>query len=452
MKRAALVVALVTCTALGALSALDVGGTVYNSSGYFTNGSPAFTQSDKLALWFNSYIGKHLFFDFQASGNYQNQTTYGGSTFSPYADLDLMSLAGQFTNKSSVFRLFTFDLGRFPFADPTKVIFDQSLDGLQLVTGFPPLSVIVTAGYTGLTIKPSSTIIMSKADLSGISASAQYFGSPRAVGEFSLSAPTLFWQQDVTLSALAQFDLRPYFPNNGLISAGTTTYSPTGGGALDSEYFSARISGPIVSTLFWNGSFTLETGRTLSFLSAGSVYQYEPILAYLAAGGIHYYMPRPPRLAVGLDAYFASGDADYSTFYGGNTAGNGTAFIPITEGTIAAVYSPQLTNLITGNFSISIKPFSSSHNRYVASLQTVVSAIPFLRPTNGPVSTGAVLYGSGNTQIYLGTEVDAAVNYRPTSDLGLGLTGGVFVPNPSAFLSSANSIQYGGKLEASFSF
>lgn len=454
MKRLAALLVLLGCLTVGVLSALDFGGDVVNSSGYLTNGSPAYEQSNKLALWFNTHLGTHLFFNIQASGDYQNQTTYGGGTFSPYADLDLLTLSGQFASRSGIVRLFTFDIGRFLLADPTGDIYNQSIDGLSSTIGLPLLTVKTVVGYTGLTIKPSSTIIMSKEDLVGINDTSQYFGSPRAVGELTLSAPNLVLQQDITLSALAQLDLRPYFPNNGLIASGATTYSPSQGGALDSEYFTAKISGPIYRTLFWSGSFTLETGRTLSYLSSSSAYQYEPILAYLGTGGLHYFLPGVPHLTVGLDASYASGDADYATFYGGNTAGDATAFIPITEASTAVVFSPQLTNLLTGYLSISVKPLSWTKNRYISDLQTAVTAIPFLRPTYGPVSTGGVLtkVGSNNTQMYLGTEVDGTINYRPVSDFALGVSGGVFLPNPSAFLSSAGSIEYGGRAEASFSF
>ena len=446
MKRLAVFLVVLGFAAAGLVSALDFGGTIDNTTGYFTNGVPPFDQTNKLSIWFNDYIGKNLFFDTQISGNYQNQTTYGGGYVGLYADLDRLSLEGQFTNPKRDLRVFGFDVGRFPLVDPTSVIYNQSIDGFNLTFGFQPFSISATAGYTGLTIKPSSTIIMSAADLNGLTNTSQYFGSPRVVGLLTFTAPSLLYQQDLTLSVLAQEDMRPFFPNNGLASPGDTVYSPNTGGAIDSQYFTLRVSGPIVSTFFWNGSFTFESGSMLSYITAASQYEYKPILAYLAHGGLRYFIPAAMNLAMGLEADYASGDPDFVSLYGGNSAGNATAFIPITQGTLAAVFSPQLTNLITGTLSFSIKPLSRLHNSYLSNLQLELKGIPFWQAAGNIVSNP----GNVNTPIYLGTEIDGTINYRPVSDLGVSVSGGAFAPK--GYFSSGAPLQYGVKMDASFSF
>ena len=451
-KRAAVLVMMAALAASGSF-ALDYGGSIANSSGYFTNGTPTFEQSNKLALWFTSQLGRHLAFDIQASGDYQNQTSYGGSFLYPYADLDKLTLAGQFSKIPNGPSLFAFDLGRFLLTDPTGDIYNQSLDGAQLVFAYPAVTVTATVGYTGLTIKPSSTILMSKADVTGLDSSAQYFGSPRAVGLLTIVAPSLFMRQDLTLSAMAQADLRPLFANN-LVAAGTTTLSPNEGGPLDTQYFTVELAGPLVSTFFWSGSFTLGTGRMLSYVVNDGMYEYTPVLSFLATGGVRYYRSDLLGLAVGLDATYAGGDADFSTFYEGNTQGNATAFIPVTQSTIAAVFNPQLSNIVTGGLTVSVKPLSGMKDPNLSNLQTSVKVIPFMRPSQGPVSVAGVY--NANNQLYLGTEVDGGINYRPFSDLGLALSGGVFFPNAAAFAPagtpSSYGTQYGGKLEVSFSF
>lgn len=449
MGRRAALFWLVSLLAPATSFGLDFGGFIDNSTGYVTTGTPAFEQSDKLGLWFTTGLGKNLQFNVQASGDYQNQTTYGGASIGPYADLDRLTLAGRFSQVPGGPSLFAFTLGRYLLADPTGDIFDQTLDGAQLVFGYPRLTLSASVGYTGLTIKPSSTIVMSKADSTALGESSQYFGSPRAVGELVLTAPTLFQRQDLTVAALVQQDLRPLFPNS-LVTPGTPTYSPNSGGALDTQYFTAGLSGPIASGFYWNGFLTLETGRMLSYITADSQYEYKPILAFLATGGVRYYRPELLNLAVGLDASFASGDADFSTFYEGNTSGDATAFIPITQSTIATVFSPELENILTSSISVSVKPLSAAKNPNISDLQTILAVIPFLRPTDGPISAGGVVAGNG--QLYLGTELDETVNYRPFSDLGLAVAAGVFFPNASAFTGSSGSLQYGGKLAVSYSF
>ncbi|HUX21512.1 MAG TPA: hypothetical protein VMW69_09750 [Spirochaetia bacterium] len=146
----------------------------------------------------------------------------------------------------------------------------------------------------------------------------------------------------------------------------------------------------------------------------------------------------------------ASGDADYSSLLEGNTAGNAMAFQTITNGTVATVFSPTIENVIFGELSYSIKPFSGSKSRIVKDIQTELKVLPFLRPTLGPV--GATGVNPSSTDNYLGTEVDGAINYRPFSDLGVSLQAGLFLPNATAFISSLATPQFGGKLEFSFSF
>lgn len=434
----------------GMLHAYDFGGFLDNSSGYLTTGAPSFEQSNKLGLWFDTHIGPHLFFDVQASGDYQNQQSYGGGYLLPYANLDLLSLQGQFAQVPGGASLLTFDVGRFPVKDPTGDIFDQTLDGGRVSVAYPLLSVAATAGYTGLTIKPASTIVMSKADLSGLGTTSQYFGSPRALAALVVRFPTLLFEQDLTLGVLAQQDLRPLFPGNRLVSPGQTGYSAGEGGPLDTQYFTLGVSGPIVGSLYWAGSFALESGRMLSYITSASQYEYKPIIAYLGSAAFHYYLPSLLHTAIGLSGTYASGDSDFTTFYGGNSSGYATAFIPITQKTVAAVFSPQLENIVIGRLSLSVKPLSHFRNVNVANLQTKVEAIPFLRPTDGPVSAPGVV--DGNHRYYLGTEIDGVVNYRPFSDLGISLSGGVFFPNDAAFTPSARRLQYGARAEASFSF
>jgi len=453
MRKHGLLLLVVATVACGTLSALDFGGTIDNTSGYFTSSSPNYNQANKLALWFNTQLGPHVLFDAQASGYYQNQTTYGGTSFGLYADLDRLDLRGQIAEEGANPNLLSFDFGRFAANDPTGLIYDQGLDGLRIGLANPYFSVTTTLGYTGLTIKPSSSIIMSLADLTGITTQAQYFGSPRVIGMLSIDMPGLLLRQDLTFAAMAEVDVRPFMANNNLLSPGTTVRSPTEGGSLDSQYFIAKVSGPIVGSLFWNGAFAVQTGQMLSYIVADGQYEYKPILAYLATGGFHLYAPQLLKLAVGLDATYASGDRDFATFYEGNTAGNATAFIPITQKTVAAVFSPQIDNILTGSLSVSFKPLSGLKNPNLSNLQFEVKGIPFLRPTTGPISATSFLtaINGGNTQYYLGTEVDGSIKYRPFSDLGLSITGGAFIANPAALASSAGALQWGGKVEASLS-
>lgn len=448
MKLRVIVLVLAVLVASGSVWALDFGGTLDNSTGYIGNSTPPFQQSDTLTFWFNTQLGKSLTFNSQLHGALGNVAPVA------LADLDSLNLVGLFPNVAKGPTLFSFTLGRFNLTDTTGDIYNQSIDGFQFGFTYPHMSLSTTLGYTGLTINPTSTIVMTKADSIAQGDPTQFFGSPRVVGLLGLSFPSLFARQDLNLQAIFQEDLRPLFET--LVAAGTTTPSSSLGGTLNNQYFTGALSGPLIPSLYYDASFTLETGKALSYITDAttglSSYQYESILAYYATGGFRYYLPQLLNSVAGIGASYASGDADYVSLLEGNTSGNATAFQPITRGTVATVFSPVLKNIVVGSVSYSIKPLSMSKNRAINNLQTEVKVLPFLRPTLGPVGATGVDPSTTNTNYYLGTEFDGSVNYRPFSDLGVSLQAGLFLPNATAFVSSLAQPQFGGKLEFSFSF
>jgi len=56
---------------------------------------------------------------------------------------------------------------------------------------------------------------------------------------------------------------------------------------------------------------------------------------------------------------------------------------------------------------------------------------------------------SASTALYLGTEADLRVNFRPLSDLGLSLTGGMFFPGAAL---SDKALRLLGRATVSISF
>jgi len=453
--RAALAIAVLVLQAAG-LSGLDFGATLDNMSSYGNQQTPAFTQKDKLSAWFTTDIGQNLSFTATASAQLWN--------LSPWyiLNVDVLNLSGQFPKVSGGPVLLDFTVGRYFESDFTGLVFSQqSIDGLQLGFGIPGLVVTADVGYTGLTLNPLSYIVMTEADAVAQGNSSDFFGSPRIVGRLQIQLPSLFLQQDLTLTALFQQDLRSLVSNVSLIQPGTTALTFGQGGSLDSEYFGAGLSGGLAQNLYYNTYAYLETGRTLSYLSASGSYQYEPILALLAGGGGRYYLPGFLTSSVGLDLLFASGDADYTQPIEGNTAGNATAFSPITSPPrlLALAFSPNLENIVAATFSYSIRPFAGAAKSPAAlkNLQAVVKAIPMLRATTGAlaapgIASSAVSAGLSPTldNLYLGSEFDLVVNYRPLSDLGVALSGGLFLPNATVFVSSA--LQYYAELDLSLSF
>ncbi len=72
----------------------------------------------------------------------------------------------------------------------------------------------------------------------------------------------------------------------------------------------------------------------------------------------------------------------------------------------------------------------------------------FIRPGGGAFSEGlAAAAGAA----YLGAEIDAILNFRPFSDLGLSLSVGGFLPGPE-FTGAAAQPRFKGRIETSVSF
>jgi hypothetical protein len=311
---------------------------------------------------------------------------------------------------------------------------------------FPFMVLSAGAGFSGLVLKPSSLILMSRSDTTDQSDHGVILAAPRLIEKLEVLFPNLLPRQDLTISVLAQQDFRP---SGSLIQADEPQPFVTGlsGGRLTSEYFGVGISGAIISSLYYDAFFYYSLGSTLSYVAdsasvTGSSYQYKAIQAFLGGIGLRYYNEALLSSRAELRAVISSGDADNTSYQEGNTAGASTIFVPISQETLGLAFQPQLGNLLMITASYSVKP--------VNALQLMLKGQAYLRPTTGGIS--ALGIDSASSDLYLGTEVDGVANFRPFSDLGLALSLGCFLPNGSAFTGRASLPLLAGRLEVSLSF
>ncbi len=128
-------------------------------------------------------------------------------------------------------------------------------------------------------------------------------------------------------------------------------------------------------------------------------------------------------------------------------------FTPISRPTLGLVFSPQVGNIWLLGLDYSIKPFSKSGSKVMENLQASIKGIVFFRSKVGAISEGSM--ASGSFDLYLGTEVDGRVNFRPVSDFGAALVFGLFIPNgdsTSPFIEYYRSVRYLARVELSISF
>ena len=442
MKTTRILIVVLVSSLLGvaSLSALDFdfGGTLDNASTPTITPVPAgylvgMDQRNKLAAWLDMRFGTDV--SLKAEGS------YSFSLLVPYLfDIDYLQVDWQALPWMKV------TAGRFLFADFTGHVLNHKLDGAMLTFSVPFAVITASAGYSGLVLKPASTILMTLSDVADQSSTSVYFATQRIVEKVEALVPNYLPRQDLTISAILQQDLRPA---NTLIQPGETDPFATGGGTLSSQYWGVGLSGAIISNLYYSSFFYLETGTTLGFMTDSSSWQYANILAYLGGIGVKYFNESLLSTRAELEAIISSGDPDNHTFLEGNTAGTSALFVPVSQDSLGIAFQPQWGNLVVIDANYSIKPFGKSPTVW-QNLQLVAKVLNFLRPTTGAISSAGVT--STTEEVFLGTEFDLIANFRPLSDLGTALSFGVFVPNPYAFSGATAEPVFAGRLEFSFSF
>ena len=279
--------------------------------------------------------------------------------------------------------------------------------------------------------------------------------------------PEIITRQDLKFSLVAQEDLRPLIETGRaaedklLIEEGEEDFSPGKGGPVDTQYVGIGLSGAISNIVYYNSFFYLGTGRMLSYLDdsssgTGSSYQYTQISSFLTGAGIRLFFKQFLLSRIALDFVYASGDGDQNatSIIEGNVEGSYGTFTPIAGSPASLVFIPEPSNIMYGQISYSLKPLSQGKSSALQTLQTMLLITPYFRSAEGPISEPSVDPGPANNGPYLGTEIDAIINLRPFSDLGIGLQGGIFLPTKTTgiFVAGSDTLRLLAKLNISFSF
>ena len=430
----------------GSAAAIDFGFQLSSNTELDSREEDEFFNSETLAAWLSHGFSETLSFSTQGS--------YTFTTERPYLfDLDALYLDG--STPAGELRRVGGRLGRFGVEDATGYVLDHRIDGARFSVAAPGWVLSFSAGYTGLLLKPTNDVIMSRLDLIDDDDDDVFLAPPRVLGLAELRLPEIFRAQDLTISLALQEDLRP---EDDLIDEGKSELQPAGGGRVDSQYTSVELDGAVTSTLFYTVFGTFQTGRMLTYVedddtSTGFSYRYKPIFAGAGGAGMRYYFPEVLAQRTGFNVLVGTGDSDATSVIEGNEKGASTLFVPIAGTTTGQVLGAGLGNNVSVHAFYSIKPFVDSSTREIQELQFGLDAYTFIRLVEGPVpADGVRAGGSGN---YLGSEIDASVNYRPFSDLGISLLGGIFFPNGAddgPIAETERDPSFAMKLEASLSF
>ena len=391
----------------------DWGGAFQNTTGISSITNGFITQGNSISLRGELEISP--FFKIKAAGGYRFVYSDGEITHIP--EFSALTVYGGSN-------LWSYKVGRFTLSDMNNNLFSSLLDGFQFSIQGRKVKISSGAGFTGLVFSRNSSVLLSMADFKSYSNNS-LLASPRIVEYIEASFFILPGDGVLSAAFLAQQDMR---------AESTFTGDFAGYGLLHTFYLKLGVKGRIGTSLFYNLYLTGETG-TYTIPSVAEV--AEPVLILAGAGGLRLDLPlNIPAIKplLSLDLFYSTGDKwgthsdinQYSSFSLRNKG---------------YIYNAMIGNLFYGDFSISVSPASF--------LSVSVNSLTMFRAVNGPVSTIPVSEVDSSGSLFLGEEVTLALNFRPFSDLGFQIKGGIFIPNEPVV---SDGIQYkvSGFLSLSF--
>ena len=422
------------------LFSFDWGGNISNYS-YVTSEDDSYDQVNKLSLW-----GAHSFDDFTYLTG-QGSAGYAKDDYDILVDLDYLyfdkSIPEIFGESSAL----SFRIGRFFQSEFTRKVFAHRADGFVLNLGIPLGNFHLSSGYTGLLLKPVTDLNTTNADLADDDDDDIYLAPKKLVSVIGFDFIDILPGQKLSLSGVSVFDLR----TEDLIEDGDTSAGSNTGGKLNTFYIGTGLGGGLTSSLFYDTFGYVQLGKTLSL--EGTEYKDESILAFLGGASLSWFNKQLLYSKATASFIYASGDEDASSVYEGNTEDSSTIFVPVSGSSTGFIFDPSLSNIMVAGLEYSIKPFANSKGA-AANIQTALSGNMFFRATEGAVSEQGRINTSSDKK-YLGTEIDLGINFRPFSDFGLGVRGGIYIPptaSDSAINDDSNDPEFGGSVNASISF
>lgn len=299
----------------------------------------------------------------------------------------------------------SFQLGRNYFSDYGGAILSHTLDGLSVTLPLGFANVIVNGGYTGL------QSIMNKNDISLIQTAKD---------------------EDDIKKIIDGLDV---IKDIGAITVWGSLYSVQDMNSSKNlpVYIGGGVSGGIGSDLFYTvkGNFNTGLYPYLETKTDGTTEEQSAlILAGLGDVSLNWYIksenPIVKKISPSLSANIgiSSGDENLVSSGLGESQSDDISdgvnyYVPMVSGGPGTIYSTNKSNLTFLKLAASISPLKD--------FQTQLGSVVFFRTIEGVTSDSEVDANADGH--YMGTEVSLTANYRPFSDLGISLSGGVFLPD-----------------------
>lgn len=303
-------------------------------------------------------------------------------------------------------------VGRSIIRDYSGDILSHTLDGVSISVPLGFATLIGNIGYLGLVNRNEVTFIKTAQDDDGISRIIEGVDLVKEMETLALWA-----------SVYSQQDTNSMDNNLSIYGGGGVS------GSVGSDiYYSVRGN-------YQAGLFPYQDSVTDKLKGAG-------LSAGMGAVTLNWYINSDSELIRSLSPYLT---VDFGISSGDSNLGEGavlgasqskevsdgiTLYSPMVSGGPGVIYSTNNQNLTYFKVLASASP--------IKNLQTQLGTTVFFRTVKGAMSDTDVANDADGS--YLGSEVSLTANYRPYSDLGVSVSGGVFFPDGTVLDKSASGM------------
>jgi hypothetical protein len=439
------------------VAAFDWGGSTEDKTGtsvpFIKLSSGTFDQTETFSLWMTQYFGPSASLLLKASAADALTVGYTPTNLANSFTADLDSL---------VFSAGGLVVGRTSYRDFGNTVLNTTLDGAQYTLDTPNFDLTVLAGYSGFVFKSGSTVVISQADLNDRTVPENFtnpstlFAPPRAVSYVEADFAHLLPDQKLMVAEAVQVDLR----TAGIAKDGDKV-APGPTAPVHMSYTGLGLSGRIVVPLYWDLWGYAGLGMSLTETTQSTV---DPVTqkvvpdafqtwktSYIVDGignlDLTLLLPDVNDIIVNLGVMLGSWDRDgfspdqnQPTTAGGSVPSLYTGYFGISRTGSALIFNPQPVNMGIAQLLFSIKPFARAKGD-LANVQVTASGFVFVRPTPGQIAESGM--DPTKTDLYVASEGDLNVLWRPASDWGGNLGVGVLFPGPAMTRGIETRVQMG---------
>ena len=372
---------------------VDYGASIDSYNGWNISGSSFLFGFEKVSIYSSLQFSENISLAVDGYVKY-NYSTSSSEIMNPFFDFNTLL----FTIPAGSMQL---SIGRQYISDYGSSFIGHNLDGVSVSIPLGSGTLVANAGMSTLLNKKEVTIYSTSLDDININRIVE---GADFIKEFDLIT---FWA-----SFYSYQDFQSLINNLPI-------------------YIGGGVTGTIMTDIFYTVKGAFQTGRFFYIDESSSASSGVLSLAGMGSFNATWYMNLDNSIVkslspfVSVDFGISSGDSGLvSTSLGEKQSSSSinsfvSLYTPISVESPGVIYSVYNQNLTYLKLQGSVSPFKN--------LQAQLGSTLFFRTIKGAMSDTDVRYDTDGS--YIGTEFSLTGNYRPFSDLGISVTGGIFIPD-----------------------